>query len=126
MIVAIGDMPPGTLGFRFVGEITGDDYRSVLQPALEEAVERGEPLRLLVHLDTAMGAFDAGAVAEDARTGWELGVRHRAAWERVAFVSDAGWVHHAAPVFGWMVPGEFRAFGSDSWDEARRWVAAGG
>jgi hypothetical protein len=57
--------------------------------------------------------------------GLELGVRHRAALRRLAFVSDAGWVRHAAPVLGWMVPGEFRAFDPVDWDEARAWVAGG-
>jgi hypothetical protein len=124
-MAVIGDMPPGTLGFRFVGEVTGDDYRKVLEPALEEVVSRGEPLRVLVHFDTTVGALGPGAIVEDARTGWKLGVRHRQAWERTALVSDADWTRHAGSALGWMVPGDFRVFPSGAWDEARAWVAGG-
>jgi hypothetical protein len=126
VIAAIGDMPPGTLGFRFVGEVTGDDYRRVLEPALEDAVERGEQLRVLIHFDTAVGDLGPGALGEDLRTGWTMGVRHRAAWERTALVSDADWLRRAGAALAWLAPGELRVFASEAWDEARSWVAGGG
>ncbi len=42
MIDKIADMPPGTVGFRASGEVTADDYRSVLEPDLQEGAEAGE------------------------------------------------------------------------------------
>jgi hypothetical protein len=46
MIERIEDMPAGTVGLRASGKLTRDDYRQVLEPALNEGVEAGE-LRLL-------------------------------------------------------------------------------
>ena len=43
---------------------------------------------------------------------------------RLTIVSDADWVRHAMAVFGWMVPGEARAFSHGELDEAKVWLAS--
>lgn len=122
MIEPIEDMPAGTVGFRASGRVTRDDYRRVLEPALRDAVERGE-VRLLYALD---GEFEMepGAVFEDARTGAGLGLAHHSAWKRTAIVTDAEWVARSIHMFAWMAPGEVRVWRGGDLDEARRWVAA--
>ena len=37
MIERIAEMPPGTIGLRAAGKLTVEDYREVLEPALQEA-----------------------------------------------------------------------------------------
>ena len=54
----------------------------------------------------------------------ELGVRHREAWERVAVVSDLGWMRRASEMFAWMMPGELRVFVEGELDAAQAWLAA--
>ncbi|MEZ5122960.1 MAG: STAS/SEC14 domain-containing protein [Solirubrobacterales bacterium] len=122
MIERIENMPPGTIGLRASGKITRDDYRTVLEPALRDAVEAGE-VRLLYVVE---GDFEMrpGAVFEDAMTGARLGIAHHSAWKRMALVTDSDWVRRAVHAFAWMTPGEIRIWGLNGIDEAREWLAA--
>jgi hypothetical protein len=121
MIEKIEDMPAGTIGFRATGEVTREDYREVLEPALREAVDSGE-VRMLYVVDSEF-KMDAGALKEDAKTGLEIGLRHRSAWRRTALVTDVEWVKSAIRLFAWMAPGEVKVWGMDAVEEARAWVA---
>jgi hypothetical protein len=122
MVEMIEEMPPGTIGFRAVGELTREDYREVLEPALREAVETGD-VRMLFVVDDSF-EMDAGALLEDAKTGLQLGLGHLSAWKRTAVVTDVGWVQRAIKGFGFMAPGEVKVWGLADLDEARAWVAA--
>lgn len=121
MVEKIEDMPPGTIGFRASGEVTREDYRQVLEPALREAVEAGE-VRMLYVLDSEF-KMDAGAFKEDAKTGLEIGLRHHSAWKRTALVTDVDWVRTAIRLFAFMAPGEVRVWGMGELEQAREWVA---
>lgn len=121
MVEPIEDMPPGTIGFRASGEVTREDYREVLEPALRAAVETGEVRMLYVVADEF--EMDAGALLEDAKTGLQLGLGNLSAWKRTAVVTDVVWVQRAIKGFGFMAPGEVRVWGSDELDAARAWVA---
>lgn len=120
MVEQIEDMPKGTVGFHASGEVTREDYRQVLVPALRDAVEAGE-VRMLYIAD---GKFemDGGAVLEDAKTGLKLGVGHLSAWKRTAVVTDVDWVRRAIRSFGWMAPGEVKVWDLDGLAEAREWI----
>lgn len=122
MVEKIEDMPPGTIGFRATGEVTRDDYREVLEPALREAVETGE-VRMLYVVDSEF-KMSPGAFREDAKTGLEIGLRHHEAWKRTALVTDVEWVKNAIRLFAWMAPGEVRVWGMDGLNQAREWVAS--
>jgi hypothetical protein len=121
MIERLADMPAGTIGLRASGEVTGNDYRTVLEPALREATEAGG-VRLLYVVDSDF-KMSAGAYGEDAKTGLELGLRHLSAWRRTAIVTDVEWVAKSVRAFAWLTPGELRIWGMDGLDEAREWVA---
>ncbi|MGV1047534.1 MAG: STAS/SEC14 domain-containing protein [Solirubrobacterales bacterium] len=121
MVERIEDMPAGTIGFRASGEVTREDYRGVLEPALQEAVEAGD-VRMLYVVETGF-KMDAGAFREDARTGLEIGLRHHSAWKRTALVTDVEWVKAGVRLFAFMAPGEVRVWGMDGLAEAREWVA---
>jgi hypothetical protein len=114
-------MPPGTVGFRMSGEVTREDYKRVLEPALRAAVESGE-VRGLYLIDSGF-EMDGGAVFEDVKVGLTLGLPHLSAWKRSAVVTDVDWVRRAVRLFGWMAPGEVRVWGHDGLNEAREWVA---
>jgi hypothetical protein len=122
VVEPIKEMPPGTIGFRAVGEVTREDYREVLEPALRAAVETGEVRMLYVVADGF--EMDAGALIEDAKTGLELGLGHLSAWKRTAVVTDVSWVQRAIKTFAFMAPGEVKVWGLAELEEARDWVAA--
>lgn len=121
MIERIAEMPAGTIGLRSSGELTVEDYREVLEPALKKGVESGE-LRLVF----VLGDFDGlapGAWVEDMKTGLQAWARDHSAWKRFALVTDVEWVAKAMRAFAWLAPGETRVFSLAELDAARQWVA---
>ena len=123
MIEPIEEMPKGTIGFCFSGEVSRADYDDVLVPALNEAFESGEPVRCLCQLGPGFEGYEAGAVWEDIKTGARFGVGHLPAWKRTALATDVEWVQHVTALFGWMAPGELKVFSIEELEQAKSWVA---
>ncbi len=121
MVERIEEMPAGTIGFKVVSSLTGDDYREQIEPALAEAAEKGD-VRLLFEIGSNFG-MDAGAVIEDAKTGLKLGIGHMKAWNRTAVVTDVDWIRKAIMAFGFMAPGEVQVFPLDALGAAKVWIA---
>ncbi|HYH52608.1 MAG TPA: STAS/SEC14 domain-containing protein [Solirubrobacterales bacterium] len=121
MIERIEGMPAGILGLKASGTLTRDDYRDVLEPALEEAVEAGG-IRLVFVLSD-FGGLGHGAWVEDAKTGLRAWVGDHASWKRFGLVTDEEWVAKAMHLFAWMAPGEVRTFELGELDEAKSWAA---
>jgi hypothetical protein len=121
MIERIEEMPAGTIGFKVVSDLTGDDYRDQIEPALAAAAEKGD-VRLLFEIDAGF-RMDAGAVLEDAKTGLKLGLGHMKAWKRTAIVTDVDWIRKAIKAFGFMAPGEVQVFDLAELGAAKVWIA---
>lgn len=121
MVERIEEMPAGTIGFKVVSDLTADDYRDQIEPALAEAAEQGD-VRLLFEIGAGFG-MDAGAVMEDAKTGLKLGLGHMKAWKRTAIVTDVDWIRKAIKAFGFMAPGEVRGFDLAELGAAKVWIA---
>jgi hypothetical protein len=115
-------MPPGTVGFRVTDDVEREDYQKVLEPELRKALEAGGGLRTLYLIDD-LDEIEPGALWEDMKTGWDVGIRHHKEWKRSAIVTDIEWMARATKMFAWMIPGEARVFGLGELDEAKRWVA---
>jgi SpoIIAA-like len=122
MIETLDEMPPGTLGFRATGKVTGDEYRDVLLPAMRAAAEAGE-VRMVFVVGPGFEGFEPGTLLEDAKTGLTLGFGNLSAWKRTALVTDVEWISKAFHLFAWMAPGEVMIRGLDGLDEAKAWVA---
>jgi SpoIIAA-like len=122
VIERIEGMQTSTVGLRASGKLTREDYREVLEPALEAAVESGE-LRLVFVL-TDFEGLEPGAWIEDVKTGLRVWVRDHSAWKRFALVTDVEWVAKAMRAFAWMAPGEVSVYRLDQLEEAKRWVGA--
>lgn len=123
MIEEISGMPAGTIGLRASGKVSASDYKTVLEPVLRSAVERGEPIKLLYVMadDTD---YSPGAAMQDMKTGAALGVPHLSAWRKTALVSDAEWVKRVTHAFGWMMPGDLKTFPSADLDDAKSWLVS--
>jgi hypothetical protein len=121
MVERIEEMPAGTIGFKVVSELTWDDYREQIEPALAEGAEKGD-VRLLFEVDSNFG-MSAGAVMEDAKTGLKLGLGHMKAWKRTAIVTEVDWIRKAVKAFGFMAPGEMRVFDPAELGAAKIWIA---
>jgi stage II sporulation SpoAA-like protein len=122
MIKQIEDMPVGAIGFVFAGEVTREEYRSVLEPPLEDAVDTGE-VRLLLQTGEDFDGMSLGARMEDAKANMKFGIAHRKAWKRVAIVTDSHWLASSYRVWSHFVPVDIKAFATAEAAEARAWVA---
>ncbi len=119
MLQRIDGFDDNVVAVRAVGTVTADDYQSVLEPALEAAAAGGRKIRVLFELGEEFTGYDAGAMVEDTKAG--LG--SRGSFERIAVVSDVGWVRHAFGMFGGLMHGEVRVFANADEAEARAWIA---
>jgi SpoIIAA-like len=116
----ITDLPDTVLGFKASGELTGDDYRNVLIPAVEAALDKQEKLRLLYLLGNEVTGFSAGAAWEDSK----VGLAHVMKWEKVAVVTDKEWLRHSVNILGYLIPGETKSFSTKEEAEARAWITS--
>lgn len=121
MIELLDDLPAGVIGVRAVGTVTAADYREVLDPAIDAALEERGTLDFVIVIDDEFDHYSLGAMLEDAKL---LG-RPLGAWDRAAFVTDRDVLTGLAVAFGGLVPGEFRVFPLERKDEAIAWVAEG-
>lgn len=119
MILIRSDMPAGTIGFEAIGELTADDYRDVIAPALERALP-DQPLRMLVLLDDRFEKLTPGAAVQDIK----LWLEHRGDWVKIAVVTDHEWISRAVEEFSGVVADRLRRFATSELDAAESWVAA--
>jgi hypothetical protein len=119
MIRVIGQMPDGVLGVEATGKLSAEDYATVLAPALAAATEGGGKIRIVLVFGGEFEGMEPGAVWQDVRTG----IHDWTAWERIALVTDHGWMRDGLRMFAWAVPGEVKAFPADERDAAVAWAA---
>jgi len=118
MLRVLSDLPSDVLGIEAIGEITSEDYESVLVPAIEERISRHRKLRLLYVLGRDFTAFSAGAAWQDAR----VGMRHFASFDRIAVVTDAEWIAKMVRGFGFVMPAQVCVFEVAELRAARAWI----
>jgi hypothetical protein len=122
MIERIESMPKGTIGFVFDGEVSGAEYREILEPALEAAVAAGE-VRMVLETAPTFDGMGIGARIEDAKANLKFGLAHVKAWKRVAIVTDSGWITSTFKLWSHLVPVELKVFPLAEAEAARAWVA---
>jgi len=119
MLEKIEGLPDNVVGIVGKGEVTRDDYRNVLEPAVSAALERHSKVRMLYVLGDEVTGISPGAMWEDGKVGFE----HLSRWERMAVVTDKEWIRHTINAFNWLVPGQIRTFTVAQRDEARAWIS---
>ncbi len=114
MLKRIIDLPDNVLGIEASGEVTADDYQSVLVPALEEKLRMIRKVRFLYVLGVAIVAAHFRFVKE-----------HRQNVNRLAIVSTDR-VLSALPFLAkHFLVKESRHFSMDKKNEALAWVSQG-
>ena len=53
----------------------------------------------------------------------KVGLQHLTAWERVAVVTDVGWIRTAMKAFGFVMPGQVRVFSNSELTAAQQWLS---
>lgn len=118
MIQQITNLPSNMVGFRSSGEVTKDDF-DIVHTEVEKLVDETGKLNYLLFLDNSPADFTAGAWLQDAL----LGIRNITEWNRAAIVSDSEVVIGFTNVFSKVIPGEFRGFHKDEYQQAVDWVS---
>jgi hypothetical protein len=119
MIEEIAGLPEGTLGFKISGDVTGSDYDSVLTPAIDKAIEKFDRIRLLALVDPDFKGYSLDAIWDDTK----LGLRHWNGFDRVAVVTDVGWMQMGVKAMAFMMPCPVQLFAHGELDDAKRWLS---
>lgn len=120
MLERLSDLPGNVVGIEGVGEVGAEDYRDVLIPAVEAALEVNDRIRLLYVLGERFDGVTSGAAWEDLK----LGLEHLRACEMMAVVTDVDWIGHTLRAVGLMIPAKLRVFPTSERAEAEAWVLA--
>lgn len=105
--------------FDAVGHLTHDDYKSVLIPALEEAIKTHGKAKALLRFGEAFEGYTAHAMLDDT----VFGLTHLNAFERIAVVTDVGWIRNGVAMFAHLTPLKARLFPATATGDAIRWLA---
>ena len=119
MIELIEDLPESTVGFSFHGDVSGSDVDTVLLPAIERAFDQHERIKALL----VFGDDFTGSTLEAAWDDTTLGLRYWDGFERLAVVSDVGWLRHGLRAMSLLLPYPVRLFDSDESEQAQRWLS---
>jgi len=120
MLEIIDGMPDSVIAVRGVGKVSGDDYREVLDPAIERATSHGRKVRFYLELGDGFEGYEPSAMLADA----SVGMGHLTSFERVAVVTDTDWIRHAIHLLGPLIPADVRVFSIAEVDTARAWVTS--
>ena len=115
MIEIIKGLPRNVVGIAVKGRVTMRDCREVLIPAMEKRLRRHDKIRLYYELGSRFPV-----------AGWDdldLGIERAARCERVAIVTDIGWVRLTVKALRFLIPGEIRVFATIQVLQARAWIA---
>ncbi len=118
MLTRLEGMPANVIGFEARGEISGEDYRSMVAPALA-AAEPGGDVRLLLVIPEKV-SMSGGAAWE----GFKTGVNDSGSWKRFAVVSDDESVAWFSDLFDKANQGEVKVFPLAQRDAAAAWVVS--
>lgn len=120
MVQLISGLKPNVAGFEFTGEVTKQDYETVVLPTVTSLAKQFDELNVIFLIHTDIKNFTAGAWMQDAY----LGLKNLTRWRRMALISDSAFVHTTTPVLSALVPGEFKPFKESEKDVAIAWVSA--
>lgn len=119
MIETLDGFPDNVAAFACHGQVTKDEYETVLIPTINERLERHDKVRIYYEVAADFSGMDPGAAWEDTKVGF----KHFLRWERFAVVTDVEWIKHTTKFFGFLMPGELREFTTAEAGQAREWVS---
>jgi SpoIIAA-like len=112
----IEGLPGNVVGIAVSGRLTLQDCQDVLVPAMQKSLKRHDKIRLYYELNSRF----PGASWDEL----DLGLEHALRCERVAIVTDIGWVRLTVKALRFLIPSEIRVFPTVQADEGRAWIRA--
>ena len=114
MIRVIDGLPDNVVGIVAQGRVTAADCDKILKPVMESSLKRHDKVRLYYEI----GSRIPGAKWDDLR----LGVGPLPQWERVAVVTDVGWVRHTVKALRFLIGSEIRVFTTSEAGDGLAWI----
>ncbi len=109
---------PRVVAFDAIGTISDADYKDVLIPALEDALDANSKVRALIRFGEAFEGYNPHAMVDDT----VFGISHLYDFERIAVASDIGWIRHGVAMFAHFSPMPARIFPADQSKAAFDWL----
>jgi SpoIIAA-like len=116
MLELIEGLPKNVVGIVASGRVTMQDCRDVLVPAIKQSRKRHDKIRLYYELNSRF----PGSAWDDL----DLGLEHAACCERVAIVTDIGWVRLTVKAVRFLIPSKIRVFAGIQAEEGLAWITA--
>ena len=116
MIQVVEGLPDNIVGIVAKGRLTNDDWNRDIKPLIETSLKRHDKIRLYYEI----GCRFPGAAWEDLR----IGLESIPQWERVAVVTDVGWVRHTVNALRFLIASDVRVFTSFQAPEGRAWITS--
>ena len=113
MIQIIDGLPDNVVGIVAKGRVTSEDCSRILKPAMENSLKHDK-----VRLYYEIGSRVPGAGWDDLR----LGVDRVPQWERVAVVTDVGWIRHTVKALRFLLGSEIRVFTTSQAGDGLAWI----
>ncbi|AYF44072.1 SpoIIAA-like protein [Halobacteriovorax sp. BALOs_7] len=118
MLKIMQGLPDSIVGIEGSGKITKNDYIDVLEPILDEALEKEEKVSLLFYLNENYEGYTPGAVFEDTA----MGVKYFNVMKRCAVVTDSPLITGAVNLFAPIIPIDFKSFKISELSKAKMWL----
>src|SRR5262245_25993633 len=116
MLELIEGLPRNVVGIVAKGKVTMQDCQDVLVPAIKKTRKRHDKIRLYYELNSRF----PGAAWDDL----DLGLEHASCCERVAIVTDIGWVRLTVKAVRFLIPSKIRMFAGTQAEEGLAWITA--
>ena len=116
MIEVIHELPDNVVGIVAKGRVTNEECDTVLKPAMERSLKQHGKIRLYYEV----GSRFPGAGWDDL----DLAIDHLPQWERIAVVTDTGWVRQTVNALRFLIASEVRVFTTLEAAEGRAWIAS--
>ena len=108
----------GVMEITMSGRVTRANYDNTLAPAIEAALAEHKVIRVLGHVTKDFEGYDLGAAWSDTK----LGVNHWSGFDRVALVTDVGWMATGTRAMAFIAPCPVEVFPLSEMEAARRWL----
>jgi len=118
MLKPMSDLPQGVIGFAAEGTVTDQDYKTVLIPAVEDALKAGGKVRFLYYLGPEFVKYAPSAMWDDTL----FGARHYFDFDKIACVTDHEVYAAMVRSFNFLIPAAIKVFPVAELDAAKAWL----
>jgi hypothetical protein len=115
VIRIIDGLPDNVVGIVAMGRVTAEDCDKILRPLMETSLKQ-DKLRLYYEIGSRVTA----AKWDDLR----LGADRFPQWERVAVVTDVGWVRHTVKALRFLIRSDIRVYTTSQAGDGLAWITS--